>query len=550
MSCHVCSRAPNSRLPFCCATCARSHLYQLRIEHARVLLENESIGKQIENAAHGKAQDGFGESDKEAVGSNTEGWAIQTSANSQTESSTRTKALRSHIETLAAEIKDKKLDISQRRLTLTRRKSDADSAKYQLMEREAAVLTAIQNSTKRTDHLWNTLHNKTAEARIFLCREAANIYGLRQKNRRVNGDLKETYVLGGMSIIDLRDMNGKLSPMTVSLWTFNANVQGTNTVTGATPVQISTSFSNIAHLLVLISHYLSLRLPAEITLPHRNYPTPTIYTPTKSYISRESPSGTGQSSSGSATPRTPDSRPHVPRPRPLFIDRSMPKLAREDPGAYALFLEGATLLAWNVSWLCRTQGLNLNSDSWEEICDIGKNIWQLLVAPPVQASTLMRAYAGRDIPSKSRAPKDSPKTTIQRTKTFSMLGHYSHGTAHSFLSASEGTEFMRTWKLPTPTKVVDKLKSTLLGEMASAEWELLEKKEWDDEEQFQHSQSSREPYNTVRQGYERGIRSEKNGSDYTSAISSEDEGINLETNEQTDTGRLKGTSGWTKLRNR
>lgn len=548
MSCHVCSRAPNSRLPFCCATCARSHLYQLRVEHARVLLEKESIGKQIENAvAYGEVQDGFGESDKGAVGSNTEGWTIQTSANSQTKSSTRTKALRSHIETLAAEIKDKKLDISQRRLTLTRRKSDAESAKYQLMEREAAMLTGIQNSTKRTDHLWHSLHNKTAEARIFLCREAANIYGLRQKNRRVNGDLQETYVLGGMPIIDLRDMNGKLSSGPSS-WTFN--VQDTNAITGATPAQISTSFSNIAHLLVLISHYLSLRLPAEITLPHRNYPTPTIYTPTKSYLSRESPSATGQSSSGSATPRTPDSRPHIPRPRPLFIDRNLPKLAREDPGAYALFLEAATLLAWNVSWLSRTQGLNLNSDSWEEICDIGKNIWQLLVAPPVQASTLMRAYAGRDLSSKSRAPKDSPKTTIQRTKTFSMLGHYSHGTAHSFLSASEGTEFMRTWKLPTPTKVVDKLKSTLLGEMASAEWELLEKKEWDDEEQFQHSQPSRESHNTAKQDYERGMRSEKNGSDFTSAISSENGGINLETNEQTDTGRLKGTSGWTKLRNR
>lgn len=327
-------------------------------------------------------------------------------------------------------------------------------------------------------------------------------------------------------------------------------MQDTNTVTGATPAQISTSFSNIAHLLVLISHYLSLRLPAEITLPHRNYPTPTIYTPTKSYLSRESPSGTAQSSSGPATPRTPDSRSHLPRPRPLFIDRSLPKLAREDPGAYALFLEGATLLAWNVSWLCRTQGLNLNSDSWEEICDMGKNIWQLLIAPPIQASTLMRAYAGRDIPSKSRTPKDSPKTTIQRTKTFSMLGHYSHGTAHSFLSASEGTEFMRTWKLPTPTKVVDKLKSTLLGEMASAEWELLEEKEWDDEEHFQHSQSSREPHSIVRQDNERGMRSGKDGSGFTSAISSENGGINLETNEQADTSRLKGTSGWTKLRNR
>lgn len=39
---------------------------------------------------------------------------------------------------------------------------------------------------------------------------------------------------------------------------------------------------------------------------------------------------------------------------------------------------------------------------------------------------------------------------------------------------------MRMWKLPTPTKIVDKLKSNLLGEMASAEWELLEEKEWDD----------------------------------------------------------------------
>ena len=109
---------------------------------------------------------------------------------------------------------------------------------------------------------------------------------------------------------------------------------------------------------------------------------------------------------------------------------------------------------------------------------------------------------------------------------------------------------MRTWKLPTPTKVVDKLKSTLLGEMASAEWELLEKKEWDDEEQFQHSQSSRGAYNTARQDHERGLRPEKNGSDFTSTILSENEGTNLETNEQTDTGRLKGTSGWTKLRNR
>jgi len=322
---------------------------------------------------------------------------------------------------------------------------------------------------------------------------------------------------------------------------------------GATAAHISTSFSNIAHLLVLISHYLSLRLPAEITLPHRDYPTSTIYAPARSYLSRELPSGSlaQSSSSGPAASRTPDPRPYAPRPRPLFIDRSLPKLAREDPGAYALFLEGATFLAWNVSWLCRTQGLNLTSDSWEEVCDIGKNIWQLLVAPPVQVSTLRKAYASCDIPSKSRAPKDSPKTTIQRTKTFSMLGHYSHGTAHSFLGASEGTEFMRTWKLPTPTKVVDKLKSTLLGEMASAEWELLEK-EWVDEAQepSQSLQKSRVP---VEHNRERGLGPEKNGGDYITlpgAGISRNKDAKLESANEPSSGRSKGTSGWTKLRNR
>lgn len=226
---------------------------------------------------------------------------------------------------------------------------------------------------------------------------------------------------------------------------------------------MSTSLSNVARLLVLISHYLSLRFPAEIILPHRNYPTPAIYAPAASYRSHEASWGTSTPlyfASGPSTPKTADVRTH-PRPRPLFIDKPLPRLAKEDPGAYALFLEGTTLLAWDVAWLCRTQGINLSSDSWEEACDIGRVMWQLLVAPPAQASTLMRAFAGRDTQTKIRPAKDSPQTTIQRTRSFPVLGHYSHGTVHSFLSASEGSEFIRTWKLPTPTKIADKLKANL-----------------------------------------------------------------------------------------
>jgi hypothetical protein len=242
------------------------------------------------------------------------------------------------------------------------------------------------------------------------------------------------------------------------------------------------------------------------------------------------------SPSSQAASRTGDARTQS-RPRPLFIDKSLQRLAKEDPGTYALFIEGATLLAWDVAWLCRTQGINLTSDSWEEVCDMGKSMYQLLVAPPAQPSSLMRAFASRDTQTKIKSTKDSPQTTIQRRKSFPMLGHYSHGTVHSFLAASEGSEYMRTWKLPTPTKIVDKLKANLLGEMASAEWELLEENEWDDGP----TEPDQSPF----------IQNSNISSSPSAPIQS-NEGANNEPSNQgaDDSRRSKGNSGWMKLNNR
>lgn len=234
-----------------------------------------------------------------------------------------------------------------------------------------------------------------------------------------------------------------------------------------------------------------------------------------------------------------EARSH-PRPRLLFIDKPLAQLAKEDPGTYGLFLEGATLLAWDVAWLCRTQGINLPSDSWEEICNIGKSLWQLLIAPPAEASTLMRAFAGRDTQTKLKSSKDSPQTTIQRMRSFPMLGHYSHGTVHSFLGASEGSEFIRTWKLPTSTKVADKLKASLLGELASAEWELLDEQEWDDDNtNLPAGQSPQQP-NTNPSPSEliSGTFDDRTGRE--TGLSGERDAIR----------RSKGTSGWMKLNSR
>lgn len=317
----------------------------------------------------------------------------------------------------------------------------------------------------------------------------------------------------------------------------------------ANPTQITTSLSHVSHLLVLVSHYLSLRLPAEVTLPHRGYPLPTIFPPAASYTSRDvqfpGTSPTHSSSSSPTASRSQDPR-QLPRPRPLFMDKGLPKLAKEEPATYNLFLEGVSLLAWNITWVCRTQGLNTGSESWEDVCNMGRNLWQLLVSPPTQASTLMRVLSSRDTSSKSKGPKDPSRGTVQRTKSFPILGHYSHGTAHSFLGGAEGTEFMRTWKLPSPIKVADKLKSTLLGEMASAEWELVEEEEWEDEGVNNNPLSNKvgtppppgQPFDDA--------------SMIATKVAPQGGDADVKANGQAgdDSTTPKGNSGWTKLKNR
>lgn len=204
MSCHICTSV-HSRLPVLCPTCARNRLYQLRLEHTQILLEKQSLAKKIEIAIT-DGETGSSATDRDSSCR----WALQTVSSQQAGSTARGDAVAQQKNTLKEEIRAKRADILERKARLARRRSDAESAQYQLGEREAAILTGLQNTTKRTEHLWHTLHSKTAEARIFLCREAALLYGLRQKATR-KGDASQTYVLGGLAVVDLRDMNGKAS---------------------------------------------------------------------------------------------------------------------------------------------------------------------------------------------------------------------------------------------------------------------------------------------------------------------------------------------------
>jgi Vacuolar sorting 38 and autophagy-related subunit 14 len=58
----------------------------------------------------------------------------------------------------------------------------------------------------------DALHARTAESRFFLCRETANLYGLVQRKRRKGAGGRDAYFIGGVPIVDIRDINSMSFP--------------------------------------------------------------------------------------------------------------------------------------------------------------------------------------------------------------------------------------------------------------------------------------------------------------------------------------------------
>jgi len=306
---------------------------------------------------------------------------------------------------------------------------------------------------------------------------------------------------------------------------------------------LTAAFGNTAHLLVLVAFYLGVRLPAQVTLPHRDYPLPTISLPLTSYSSRKPGfpgSGPQMSLPGSPATSRHDLRT-LSRPRPLFIgsddsDERIAQLAKKDPAAFSFFLEGISLLAWDVSWVCRSQGFIHGTESWEEACNVGRNMWHLILAPQ-QSPAIMRVLSSRDVRQRQKKSSGNPSPSTPNTMPPGMLGQLSHSSAHTFLGAATTPDPGRGWKLNQYTTITDSLKKWLITEMNNAEWELLEQQEWDDGgEQFDEAVFIR--------------TRNMSGREYDDARSIMTTRTHGGEDDNPNSARARGKSGWTKVKNR
>ena len=528
MQCDICFRTGGRKLPCLCPTDARNQLYDPRIQNARVLLEKDALDREITSLLESKPNDDEGHPHKAA----TDLADIDRLVSEKNQAADRTQQIIAYADELRVKFEKAREEIAKKKAVLSRRRSELATASNGIEARRTRQTEEVEKSIRMTKYKWNQTHSVTASSRAFLCGEAAKLYGLRRVRR--NGGLEE-YRIGGIGIVDLRSLNSK-SPLCFIAG--NADF-----LAAASPAQISTALSHIVHLLMLSTHYLAIRLPAEITLPHRDYPLPTIFPLLASYKHTDVPfpgSTPAHSSNNSPTAsRHLTEQSNQPRPRPLFISKPLPKLATEDPAEYGLFIEAITLLAYDIAWLCKSQGIPVGDNStFEEVCNIGKNFFNLLIGSQPRPSPSSRVPSTQSTPTKGGA-RDG-ESEAEDKKSGLVMGRFSHGTAHSFLGNADGTEFVRGWKLLSPMKLADRLKAKLMSEVANAEWEVVEQDAWEEDDEMKDDGvvvgARREGGRAIGLGMQ-SFMSMRTVMDAVEMVGG-------------DGDRKPGTSGWTKLKPR
>ena len=208
MQCDICLRSSSSRLSFNCTTCARNALYEIRIQLVQTLLQNEAIGKDVQrNIGVEPASNKSKISTTTRLAEINPSWALGQTSGDQIALKERTQVILSHIEALRKETDDIKSELAKKRARIFRRRTDLKSASDELSQREVVALDPMEKQVRRMEHRWDAMHTKTAESRIFLCREAAHLYGLQQRKRKKGGSSRDVYLIGGIPIADLRDLN-------------------------------------------------------------------------------------------------------------------------------------------------------------------------------------------------------------------------------------------------------------------------------------------------------------------------------------------------------
>lgn len=183
---------------------------------AQTLLDSEAAGKAVDCSIAVGPTSGQNKASTKILESNP-AWALRQAIADESVLVKRTEGIMSHVDALRKETERTRSDIVKRKASNLKHRSDLKSATL-AAQREAEALESVKKGVERMERRWDILHTRTMESRVFLCREAAQLYGLQQRIKKKAGSVRDIYMIGGVPIPDLRDLNSKYLPLNYQEW--------------------------------------------------------------------------------------------------------------------------------------------------------------------------------------------------------------------------------------------------------------------------------------------------------------------------------------------
>lgn len=475
MECDICQRPFSARRHPFCVSCARAKIFPSRIDQVQALLNREEKHRVVEAVVR-PGNDGViaalpENADWDAI---TAGINQRSHERAQTEKESadgRLARISEGVKELKEQIEDHKRYIAETKESNQKRREAIALQKHELEKRKAPLLEPVQAAIRKANRHLGKQRNRTAEAREYLCKEVGALCELhRMKDRKGRYE----YYLNGLLIPNLKDLN-----------CINGRIRGEKLakVSGPSATEahelISASLDNICLFLGICCHYLSTRLPAEIVLPHADFPHAALMQRDTSYKAGDIRyPGLGSSHTSPAQSRILSASVERGKARLPQLDRPLLLLQKQDNKTYGLFLEGVMLLAYDIAWLCRAQGVVEDSPSFDDVCDIGRNIYALAGKDDKDGDG--------DAPRPSLPKRTTTATTTTATSTAKPsvqpdFGRYSHASAQHSLAGSSGHALFApdAFKVSLTT-LTDRLKAYLRNEAAKSEWDIIDTTEWND----------------------------------------------------------------------
>jgi Vacuolar sorting 38 and autophagy-related subunit 14 len=206
MECNICSRNDVAQVGMHCIVCARTAIYGLRLEAARLLLEKETLNAKIEKIT----SDTVSSNTSDDIKALSHGWRSELRKTNALAIKERIEEQKIHITSCKQQVSKLREELDQRRARVAQRNKDLEIIVENAPSRQHILTDKLKDIGKKGLRSFDSINSTSIETRAFLCREAANLLGMKHQRVKKAGQVRERFVIARHVISDLRSISSML----------------------------------------------------------------------------------------------------------------------------------------------------------------------------------------------------------------------------------------------------------------------------------------------------------------------------------------------------